>query len=195
MWDPDRCYLEGLAFFTERVRGVSAADAWARPSPCAGWRAVDVLGHVGAGTRFGTELLRGAEPSWSPPPDPPGAVVDGDPGAWWEQLVGPARDAVDGADLTQVVDSPMGRRSIGEGLTFPAIDLFVHGWDLARVAGEQVDVPDEAIEFAHRALDALPSAMIRTPQVFADAIDTPSDASASDAFLAWTGRDPAWQAP
>jgi hypothetical protein len=48
------------------------------------------------------------------------------------------------ADLTTVVDSPMGRRSIGEGLSFPAVDLFVHGWDLARSVGAEGVIPPEA---------------------------------------------------
>ena len=81
-------------------------------------RALDVLGHVGQGTRFGTLLLEGAQPAWAPV-EPPGAAVDGTPGEWWEQLADQARTAVAGADLSRVLDSPRGQRSIAEGLSFP----------------------------------------------------------------------------
>ncbi|MGD9793100.1 MAG: TIGR03086 family metal-binding protein [Acidimicrobiia bacterium] len=191
-WTADQCYREGLDFFTDRVQAMDADD-WNRPSPCAGWRAVDVLGHIGAATQFGTQLLQGANPGWSPPSGAPGDAVEGDPTAWWDGLVGPARDALEGIDVSKVVDSPVGKRSIGEGLSFPAIDLFVHGWDLARAAGGDVEIPAEAIEFAHRVFDNVPPEMMRSPKVFATAIDIGPEASASDAFLAWTGRDPRGQ--
>jgi len=90
--------------------------------------------------RFGTELLGDAHPEWEPV-DPPGAVVAGDPGTWWAGLVRPASERVRAADLSRVVDSPMGRRTVAEGLRFPALDLFVHGWDLTRVVGADVEIP------------------------------------------------------
>jgi len=56
---PDLIFLDGLDLFSGAVARLGASD-WDRPSPCAGWRAVDVLGHVGAAVRFGTRLLEGA---------------------------------------------------------------------------------------------------------------------------------------
>lgn len=38
-------YERITATFTERVRGVGA-DAWDNPSPCEGWTARDVIGHL-----------------------------------------------------------------------------------------------------------------------------------------------------
>ncbi len=190
-WTSDRCYLAGLDFFDERVRA-TPAEGWAKPSPCAGWRALDVLGHVGMVTDLGTRLLRGEEITLNPSDDPPGDAITGDPGAYWAALVEPARAAVEGADLTLVVDSPMGRRSVADSLSFPAIDLFVHGWDLAAATGRRVDVPIEAIEFAHAVLGSLPEQMVRSERVFGSAVELPADASRSDVFIAWTGRDPSW---
>jgi uncharacterized protein (TIGR03086 family) len=186
---PDVAFIEGLDFFSGAVRGLRPDD-WQRASPCAGWRALDVLGHVGSGVRFGTLLLEGKQPTWSPA-EPPGANVDGEPAGWWASLVEPARTAVQDADLTQVVDSPMGRRSIGDGLSFPAVDLFVHAWDLARSAGQDVVIPAAAIEFAHSVIDPLPEAASRSERVFAAARQAPGG-SPSEVFLAWTGRDPGW---
>ena len=88
------------------------------------------------------------------------------------------------------VDSPMGRRPIGQGLSFPAVDLFVHGWDLARSIGRDVEIPGEAIEFAHHALGQIPAEQMRSPRVFGLQVELPADGTASQRFLAWTGRDP-----
>jgi uncharacterized protein (TIGR03086 family) len=131
------------------------------------------------------------QPTWSPL-DPPGGAVEGEPAAWWGALVQPAQRAVARVDLAKVVDSPMGRRPIGEGLSFPALDLFVHAWDLARSVGEDLEVPAGAIAFAHTVIDPLPEAAVRNDRVFASPAPAPPDASPSQTFIAWTGRDPRW---
>lgn len=187
---PDVIYLDGLAFFSDAVALVGPSD-WQCPAPCAGWRAVDVVGHVGAATRFGTRLLRGEAPPWEPV-EPPGSIVEGDPATWWRRLVEPAREAVSDADIDRVVDSPTGRRSVGDGLTFPAIDLFVHAWDLGRAIGAELEIPAAAIDFARAKLEAMPVEQVRSPRVFGAAVSPSPDASASQRFLAWTGRDPRW---
>jgi uncharacterized protein (TIGR03086 family) len=189
---PDAAFLQGLDFFGRAVGQLSPAD-WERDSPCSGWRALDVLGHVGQATRFGTALLQGTRPDWSPV-EPPGALVEGAPETWWTGLSGPAAAALSGVDLTQEVDSPAGRRSIGDGLSFPALDLYIHGWDVARSGGVDLVIPAEAIEFAHTVIDPVPEDRIRNGRVFAAARPAPPDATDSEAFLAWTGRDPAWPA-
>lgn len=186
-WSADVAFIAGLDFFSGAVVQVPA-DGWQRPSPCAGWSALDVLGHVGFGTGFGTRLLRGEQPEYSGAPDPPSSAVTRDPAEWWAEMVAPAQDALQGVDLTAVVDSPMGRRSIGDGLSFPAVDYFLHGWDLARSAGGEVTIPAAAIEFAHRVIDAIPKEYVRSARVFGPEIDVVPNASPQDRFLAWAGR-------
>ncbi|MHB8247089.1 MAG: TIGR03086 family metal-binding protein [Acidimicrobiales bacterium] len=186
----DVVFLDGLDFFSSIVSALRSSD-WGRPSPCSGWRALDVLGHVGSAVQFGTKLLREDAPVWDPV-DPPGSAVEGDPSSWWEALVDPAREAVGGVDLSRVVESPMGRRSIGEGLSFPAVDLFVHAWDLGQLAGTDVEIPPEVVEFAHSVIDPVPIERLRNPRVFATEVTLPAGATPTDSFIAWTGRDPRW---
>lgn len=187
-WSPDAAFISGLDFFTGAVDRVPD-DGWDRRSPCVGWCALDVLGHVGFATEFGTMLLRGEPVDFAGAPDPPRAAVIGNPAQWWGGLVGPAKEAVRGADLATVVDSPMGRRSIGEGLSFPAVDLFVHGWDLAHSVDVDVSIPARAMDFAHQIIDAIPEQHVRSARVFAAAIEMRADASPQVQFLAWAGRD------
>jgi uncharacterized protein (TIGR03086 family) len=185
---PDVVFIDGLDFFSGAVDRLRISD-WEKPSPCEGWSALDVLGHVGAAVEFGTLLLMDRQPAWSPV-NPPGGAVEGDPAAWWGALAGPARRAVTGVDLAKVVDSPMGRRPVGEGLSFPALDLFVHAWDLVRSVGDDVELPVAVIDFARALIDPLPEASVRNDRVFASPAPAPADASRSQAFIAWTGRDP-----
>jgi len=190
-WTADRVYLEGLDFLSGVVDEMHELD-WDRPSPCAGWRAVDVLGHIGAAVEFGTRLLTTGEMQWVPPADPPGSIVEGDPAGWWAAHVAPAQSAVYGVDLAQVVETPMGSRTIREGLSFPAIDLFVHAWDIGRTAGIEVTLPDEVVGFGRALFAPMSAERYRSPKVFGTEIAV-SDESPSDAFLAWTGRDPHWR--
>lgn len=186
----DIVYLRGLEVFGRAVARLSADD-WDRPSPCQGWTARDVLGHVGAGVRFGTALLTGQQPQWHPTARP-ADEVEGDPQQWWRSITEGSAAAVTSADLDKEVDSPMGRRTIGAGLGFPAIDLFVHAWDLSRVVGAEVDIPTDVIEFAHSFLDRIPEDQLRSERTFATQKPSRPDASPSQAFLAWTGRDIDW---
>ncbi|MGI8446202.1 MAG: TIGR03086 family metal-binding protein [Streptosporangiaceae bacterium] len=189
-WQPDTAFLQGLDFFSGAAAELDD-PVWYLACPCQDWRALDVLGHVGQATRFGTLLLQGAQPAWAPV-EPPGAAVEGSPAKWWQELAEQARSSVAGADLSEIVDSPMGPRSIGEGLSFPALDLFVHGWDIGKSAGVDLELPAGAIEFARSVLEPLPAGQVRNPRVFAAEKPAPADASDSQAFIAWTGRDPDW---
>ena len=78
--------------------------------------------------------------------------------------------------------------------SFPALDLYIHGWDIAKSGGIDLVIPAEAIEFAHAVIDPVPAERVRNSRVFAAERPAPADATASEAFLAWTGRDPAWPA-
>ena len=190
---PADVFVDGLDVFSGSVALYEDAD-WRRASPCSEWTALDVLGHVGTAVGFGTRLLRGEQPEWVPG-DPPGASVAGDPRTWWDDLVTPARQAVAGVDLAEVVESPVGRRTIGDGLSFPALDLFIHAWDLARSVGGDVAIPVGVIAFAQVVFGPVPPEQVRSPRVFADAADAPPGATPTEEFIAWTGRNPRWTPP
>lgn len=185
----DQVFLSGLDVFGDVVRRVPP-DAWDRPSPCEGWTALDVLGHLGTSMGMGLSLMRGDQPTW-PEAERPGDLVEGDPVVYWEALADEARVLIPQADLDLVMDTPMGPRTVADRLAFPAIDLYVHAWDIARAAGFDVTVPDDVIEFSHGYIDPFPVEMVRGGSgAFGPEVAPPPDATPTEAFIGWTGRDP-----
>lgn len=185
----DVIFQRGLDRFGEVIDQVPA-EAWDQPSRCEGWSNLDVLGHLSTALGMGAALLRGEQPTW-PEADRPADLVTGEPVAFYRQAADACRAALEGADLDLEMDTPMGPRTVADRLAFPAVDLFVHAWDIGHAAGIDVEVPDDVIEFAHGYLDPIPAEMMRGPKgAFGPEADAPADASASEAFLAWTGRPP-----
>lgn len=179
----------GLDAFGGVVDRVDAA-AWDGPSPCAGWTALDVLGHMTTTLNMGTSILRGEQPSW-PDVERPADLVEGDPAECWRAAATTAREALGGADLEMEMDTPMGRRTVADRLAFPAIDLYVHAWDIGRAAGIDVAVPEAVIEFAHSYIDPIPDDKVRSGQgAFGPEVEPPADATPTERFIAWTGRSP-----
>lgn len=184
----DLIFERGLDLFTGVVNSLSPDD-WSAPTACEGWSARDVLGHVSASVQLGTSLLRGETPAWAHP-DRPGDVIEGEPAAFWAGLEQAARTALEGVDLDVEIDSPMGRRTVRDSLAFPAVDLFVHAWDIAGATGSDVEIPSDVIEFAHRYLDPIPDEIKRGGPVFGPEVEAPADATETERFVAWTGRQP-----
>jgi uncharacterized protein (TIGR03086 family) len=185
----DLIFDRGLGAFDVVVAQVPP-EGWEQMTPCEGWTALDVLGHVGTSTAMGISLLHGEQPTW-PEADRPGDLVEGEPLAYWRDLAARARAAFAGVDLDLVMDTPMGPRTVADRLAFPAIDLYVHAWDIGRAVVVEVEVPGDVIELAHAHIDPIPPEMVRGPRgAFGPEVDAPADASPTEAFLAWTGRPP-----
>ncbi len=187
----DVVFDDGLDAFTAVVEQLGPQD-WARSSPCEGWTALDVLGHLGSSIQMGVSVLKGEEPTF-PEADRPADLVDAGtpPADYWRSVAERARAALAGADLDLVMDTPMGRSTVADRLAFPAIDLYVHAWDIGRAAGIPVEVPADVIEFAHGHIDPIPQEKVRGAQgAFGPEVEAPPGATATEAFMAWTGRRP-----
>jgi uncharacterized protein (TIGR03086 family) len=185
----DIAFRNGLDVFGAVV-GAVPTSTWDAPSPCAGWTARDVLGHLGSSVSFGVSILEGRSVEW-PTVDRPADLVAGGPADYWTGIAASARTALVGADLGAVRDTPMGSRTVAQGLAFPAIDLYVHSWDIGRAAGIDVVIPEDVIGFAHAHLDPIPEDRMRGPDgSFGPAVDPPADATPTEVFIAWTGRTP-----
>lgn len=158
-----------------------ATDGWERPSPCEGWTARDVVGHVvqtqGMFLGFVGEEL-GDIPS-----------VTDDPAAAWDA----AR-----AKVQARLDDPAGATAEFEGFTgrstfeaavdrFLNSDLVMHGWDLARATGLDERMEPEDVARVHQYMEGMGEAL-RGPQAFGPALDAPAGAGDQERLLAFLGR-------
>jgi uncharacterized protein (TIGR03086 family) len=180
---PAQQHAQDAARFTELVRSASAGD-WARPSPVAGWTALDVVQHLvewprGFLTGAGIEL--------------PALDVEADPAAAWEQHV---------ADIQAVLDDPAGRvlsnphtgdRPVDEAIDqFYTGDVWMHSWDLAKALGREPDLGQERCSAALAAMRPIEQ-LLRDSGQFGAAVPVADDAAPQDKLMAFIGRDPAWR--
>ena len=168
-----------FAAFTTTVESLPDA-AWDQPSPCADWRARDVVAHVidtqrDFCSRHGIELT-----------DLPG--VDTDPNIRWATHTQAMASALIPELFDRPFDGHFGPSTIGAALLdVYGFDLIVHRWDLAQAAGSdsrftetEMDALDASIaQFG----DAMYAAGICSP-----ALDVPADADRQTALLASMGR-------
>ncbi|HEY5109034.1 MAG TPA: hypothetical protein VII96_05430, partial [Acidimicrobiales bacterium] len=132
----------------------------------------------------------GRDHEW-PTVDRPADLVEGAPAEYWAGVAASARAALIGVDLEAARETPMGTRTVGQGLAFPAIDCYVHAWDIGHAVGIAVEVPDDAIAYSHHYLDPMPQDRMRGPGgAFGPELAPPDDATPTEAFIAWTGRAP-----
>lgn len=168
--------------FSRRVESVPA-ESWEKQSPCAEWKARDVVRHVVDTSayflgRAGVELK-------------PSADVDTDPvGAWTsthEQVLAALRDP---AVASREFDSQMGPMTLEKMMgMFGVADVLIHTWDLSRAAGLDDRLDPEEV---HRVYDQmLPNdEMLRQGTAFGPKVDVPDSADEQTKLLAFTGRKP-----
>lgn len=167
-------------------------DAWDRPSPCQGWSAAEVLGHMQETQRsFLTERgIQAAVTSDAPAPETP-EPDDLSPAAAWRAHVDTMTASLAPAGVTEAgFDGFFGPTTVGEALlTFYGFDMIVHRWDIARSTGgdeawsteEQDQVEANMASFG----PALHMEGICGPE-----IELPDDADRQQQLLARSGRDP-----
>lgn len=175
-------YRKVAAGFTKQVEAVPEGG-WSSPSPCDGWTARDVVGHLsGAHTMFLGFIGQTVEPTVS---------VDDDPLAAWVEI----RDAMiaaleDPATARAEYDSPFGHSVFEESANkFVTNDVLVHTWDLARAVRGDENLDEDEVVIALATFEALGD-NVRSPQVFGPPVAVPDGADAQDRLLAFTGRDP-----
>ena len=186
-----------LALFQQRAdrftRVVEAVTGdWDVPSPCEGWSARDVVGHVVDTQRAFLELhgLHGQDLDAGPEPDL------ADPAAAWRtQRAHLTSVLADSAVAATAYDGYFGPTTVAATVAdFYGWDLVVHGSDVARATGQPWSVTDDEAAELHATADGWGEAL-HSEGVCADAVRVPDDASATDRLLARLGRDPGWRPP
>lgn len=169
--------------FTERVRAVPA-DAWHNPSPCEGWTARDVVGHL-------TEWIRGFFGSQGVE-FPVAPSVDEDPVGAWEAVQGTlAKALADPTVAARTVETPFNAQSLADTVDMIVTgDVFTHTWDLARATGQPEALDPDQLQRMMAGLSEMPEEMLRSDGMFGPRIDVADDADDQTKFLAYLGRRP-----
>jgi uncharacterized protein (TIGR03086 family) len=169
--------------FTQRVTAVPNT-AWDNPSPCEGWVARDVVGHLVEWLPaffFGTWDIN----------VPPGPSVDEDPVAAWAVVNGTIQSSLDDPEVAgRERDTRMGRSTFAQTIDQICTgDILIHTWDLARATGldETLD-PDEV----HRLFAGMESIdeLLRTSGHYGPRVVVPAEADEQTRLIAFVGRHP-----
>lgn len=154
--------------------------AWDAPSPCEGWSARDVVGHL-IGTQRETLTGHGVDLG-----DAPDFIVD--PAAAWAEHSCRVLDALADAGLVgRTYDGFLGPTTVGGTVEqFYVWDMYVHRWDLARAAGLDAAFTDAELDRIEQGADSFGDAlhmdgMCRPPL-------TPTDDDRATRVLARLGR-------
>ena len=174
-------YERITAQFTDLVRAVPAA-AWNNPSPCEGWTARDVVGHLTEWIPafFGSQGVEfPAVPS-----------VHDDPVGAWETVQSTISKALaDPAMAARQIETPFNRQSFAETVDMIVTgDVFTHTWDLARATGQSETLDADQLQRMIAAMGSMPEEVLRADGMFGPPIDVPADADDQTKFLAYFGR-------
>lgn len=176
---------------TERIVGGVTAEHYDRATPCADWDTRALLNHVLGTLALGADLLGDVEPTvrMAPGSLPDVDLVGADPLKAYQVGVDGLLAAAGGDALARSHSTPLGAMPGGVLGGFTALDIAVHGWDLAKATGQRAelddDLADEVLAFARQTI----TDTTRAPRIGPEVTAGPG-ASATDRLVAFLGRRP-----
>jgi len=181
MSDITERYARVTAQFTERVRAVPV-EAWENPSPCEGWTARDIVGHL---TDWIPAFFSSQGVEFPAVP----SVHDNPVGAWEAVQAAIAKALADPVIAAKQVETPLGTQSLAETVDMIVTgDVFTHTWDLSRATGQAEALDPEQLQRMLDGIGAIPEEMLRAGGMFGPRIDVPDDVDDQTRFLAYVGR-------
>ena len=174
-------YERVTAQFTDRVRAV-APEAWSNQSPCEGWTARDVVGHL-------TEWIPGFFGAQGVEfPDVPS--VEDDPLAAWETVRARVAEALaDPRTANTEIKTPFSTQTLAETVDMIVTgDVFTHTWDLARATGQSDALDPDQLQRMLAGISEMPEEMLRADGMFGPRVEVADDADDQTRFLAFVGR-------
>ncbi|WP_257003625.1 TIGR03086 family metal-binding protein [Streptomyces sp. SA15] len=184
---------------TVRILQQVADEDWHLPTPCAGWTLHQLVSHM-AGQHHGFAAAAagggGDLAVWQP------SALGDDPVKTYRTAAWAAIDAfAEPGVLTREFTLP----EISTSIRFPAsvaigfhfLDYVVHGWDVARTLGVELDLDGETTEAALVFALRVPDDERRhgPDPLFRPALPTSPGADPLDLVLTSLGRSPGWSAP
>ena len=187
----DAITLQQTCASTERVVEGVAEDQLDLATPCTEWDVRALLNHLLGTFALGAALLSDTPPAVDVAPGevPATDLVGDDPLQAYRQAVERLLAAAGGDALQRAHSTPLGEMpgAVLGGMT--ALDILVHGWDLAVATGQDATLDDAlaepALGFARETITDDSRASRIGPEV-----PVPADASATDRLVAYLGRRP-----
>ena len=176
-------YRRVAAQFTQRVEAVPDGG-WDNPSPCEGWVARDVVGHL---VEWLPAFFFG---SWGLD-QPSGPPVADDPAGAWRAVDRAIQAALDDPEVAgRERDTRMGRSTFGQTIDqICTPDVLIHTWDLARATGQDETLdPDEVHRFV-AGMEPLDD-LLRQSGHYGPRVAVPADADEQTRLIAFVGRTP-----
>lgn len=182
---------ENSSQYQKAVEGLSAvvdaapASVWAAASPCEGWTAAHLMGHLILGTKMISVVETGEGPDHAADLL---AVAGDDPAGAYAVARDLALSALTAENLGKIIPTPMGEMPLDQMIgMFMTGDALIHTWDLASAAGKDVTLDPVLCDQTYNKL--LPvDGMIRSPGLFGPKIEPPAGASIQTQLLCFTGR-------
>jgi uncharacterized protein (TIGR03086 family) len=173
-------YQAALRPLTAVVEAVTP-DCWDAPSPCQGWTARDVVGHI---VRTQREMLTGHGVDLGDAPD-----LEADPaGAWREHTDRVLGVLTDEALVGRAYDGHFGPTTVGATLEqFYVWDMYVHRWDLARAAALPASLTDAELDRVEQGADSFGEAL-HMEGICGPGVRAGDDADRTTRVLARLGR-------
>lgn len=181
-----------LGYALGQLHAVTSADL-ARPTPCSEWDLRGLLMHMDDSlialqealdlACVGAEADSPAEPAYGPADSAISLV--GRLRSHASRLLGALAEASEG--MVWVGGLPVPKSIVTSA---GAVDVAVHGWDVARACGRVQPIP-ERLATEMMEISPLLITGAERPALFAAPVPVPHLASASDRLVAYLGRDPA----
>jgi len=178
-----------VAIFRDQALGLTRADLQ-RATPCVGWDATTLIGHVVGIYEAVPNALHGQRvdlvAALAPLGDAPERTLNDAATAMMQAWREPG--ALDRMLATTIRDMPAAlaaRVVVGDSL--------LHAWDLAHARGQEVMMPDDLADAQLTPMQQYYDPAARGPgRGFDVAVDWPADAPVQERLVALSGRDPAW---
>lgn len=177
---------------TERIVEGLAPEQYGLSTPCTEWTVRQLLNHVLGALGLGAALMTDSMPTVQVGPGqvPAEDLVGDNPLAAYRSAVAAFEAAVTPDAIARTHATPMGEMPGVALAGFTALDVLVHGWDLARATGQDTrldaGLAEQMLGFASQ---AMPDGSQRGP-LMASSVAVGSGADPTDRLVAFTGRTP-----
>ncbi len=178
-------YNRALDLFEGLVAGVSR-DGWDAPSPCAGWTARDVAGHVTGGQHL-IRALAGGEPEPDVHRDP-ARFVPGDVLMSWRTARKECAAALTPDALRRPIPfGGLGDLPLADYLEGYILEPLVHAWDLAKATAQPSRLDPDLVHHAFATAQVV-AAPLRAEGHLAPPLGAQQGADEQTRMLAFLGR-------